>query len=278
MVRKKANLSKRTLLGALFIAAVFLLLLRREYTKELNFLFVKVFNPVLSIPPVAAHRGERGYGGLGGSGFLPKSAVSRAEFNKLLADYDNLSAVLRAEHKRYEKLARIRSELPGLDWAALVLAEVRNATAAPFDRELIINKGEGDNLKVGQYVLGQNSIIGSISQTSKRWSRVRLLTDPKCSIEIGIFSQKNKKYIYGRMVGTGAKFGKIPLISTEHEVQSQDTVYAMAQKGLLETPIVIGKISKVEPDKTEPLLWDIEVKPIVEAEKLDLVAVIVIEP
>ncbi len=259
MARKKTNLSKRTLLGALLIAAVFLLLLRQEYTKGLNFLFVKVFNPVLSIPPVAAHRGE-------------------AEFNKLLADYDNLSAALRQEHERYEKLARIRSELPGLDWAALVLAEVRNVTTAPFNRELIINKGEGDNLKVGQYVLGQNSIIGSISQTSKGWSRVRLLTDPKYSIEIGIFSQKNKKYIRGRMVGTGAKFGKILLISTEHKVQLQDTVYAMAQKGLLETPIVIGKISKVEPDTTEPLLWDIEVKPIVEAEKLDFVAVIVIEP
>jgi len=270
MARKQPKLPRGTLFAGLLIAGLALLLLPQNITNDLNFLFLKLFNPILSIGRSTT---------LEFSTLTPPLAdfVTRDEYNRLLAEYDNVWAVLRAEHERYEKLARIRTGLPG-PGPVLVLAEVRDVSVSGLKQELVINKGQADKLKVGQYILGKNSIIGMISETSETWSRIRLLTDVGASIEVGIWNKKEKKYIRGQMVGDGKDSGKIPLISRAHKISIGDTVYAAARAGLLETPMVIGKVTKINPDEKRPLLWDITVKPIQDAPLLTDVWVVVIEP
>jgi rod shape-determining protein MreC len=270
MARKQPKLPRGTLFAGLLIVGFVLLLLDQNITKGLNFLFLKLFNPILSMGRSTT---------LEFSTLTPPSAdfVTRDEYNKLLAEYDNVWAVLRAEHERYEKLARIRTGLPR-PGPKLVLAEVRDVSVSGLKQELVINKGQADKLKVGQYILGKNSIIGMINETSETWSRIRLLTDVGASIEVGIWNEKKKEYIRGQMVGNGRDSGEIPLISRAHKINVGDTVYAAARAGLLETSVVIGKVTKINPDEKRPLLWDITVKPIQDAQRLSYVAVVVAEP
>ena len=256
MARKKINVSKGTLFLALIIASAAVFLLPQKVTQRLNFLFIRTFSPVLNI---------------GRSG-----KTDPLKYNEMWTAYNNLWADYKKLHKRYEKLAQIRSGLvkPG---PALVLATVINATITEFGHELFINKGESDGLGIGQYVLGRDSIIGTVTQTSKTTARIRLITDARHSIEVRIWRQGKDRYIPGRMTGDGKGLCRIPLVSADYDVRVADTVYAAARVGFLETPRVIGRISEVKHDQDKPLLWDITVMPVHDMAKTAEVAVIVME-
>ncbi|MHC5059769.1 MAG: rod shape-determining protein MreC [Planctomycetota bacterium] len=265
MAHKQRKLSRVTLFTGLLIAGVVLLVTPQSVTKSLNFLFARLFNPVLSLgrntaPPI----------------FKPASgdSVTRSEYNRLKSAYDNVLADLRTEHKRYEKLARIRSALPK-EGAGLVVAEVINVSIGGLKRELIVNKGDLDGLRVGQYVLGESSIVGSVSETSQSTARVRLVTDANHKIKVALWQRSKKRYIYARMDGEGTELAKVPLISREYKINVGDTVYAAPMPGFLETARVIGQVAHVGPDENEPLLWDIKVRPALDAEALTDVAIIV---
>ncbi len=265
MAHKQYKLSRVTLFTGLLITSVALLLLPQSVTKGLNFLFARLFNPVLSVgrntaPPI----------------FKPASGdyVTQSEYNRLKSAYDNVLADLRTEHKRYEKLARIRSALPK-EGAKLVVAEVVNVSIGGLKRELIVNKGDLDGLKVGQYVLGESSIVGSVSETSQSTARVRLITDANHKMKVALWQSGKKRYIYARMDGEGTELAKVPLISRQYKISVGDTVYAAPVPGFLETARIIGQVADVGPDENEPLLWDIRVKPTLDAETFTDIAVIV---
>ena len=267
MARKKANLSKAKLFAVLLIAAIVLFLFPLRITKRFSFLFVKIFNPVLSIGRGLSSANFK---------FIPstKDFVTQAEYNRLLTAYENISADLDTMKKRYEMLAGIRTKLPKLG-VAVILAEVMNSSVGGGKRELDINKGRNDGVRVGQYVLGQNSIIGTVNDTTKTQASVQLITDASHSMEIRICRKGTTKYIRAQLIGSGKNLCKIPLISTMLDIRLQDTVYAEVNPGLLETRTVIGKITDVKSDRKNPLLWDITVEPVCDAESLINVAVIV---
>jgi rod shape-determining protein MreC len=256
MARKKINVSKGTLFLALMVVSAAVFLLPQRLTQTLNLLFIRTFSPVLDI---------------GRSG-----KADPLENNKMWTDYWNLQADYITLHKRYEKLTQIRSGLPK-PGPALVLATVINATITEFGHELFINKGESDGLGIGQYVLGQNCIIGTVTQTSKTTARIRLITDARHSIEVRIWRQGKDRYIPGRMTGDGKGLCRIPLVSADYDVRVADTVYAAARVGFLETPRVIGRVSEVKHDQDKPLLWDITVMPVHDMAKTAEVAVIIME-
>jgi cell shape-determining protein MreC len=265
MARKQGKMSRATLFTGLLTVGLVLLLLPQSITKGLNFLFAQLFNPVLSIgrstePPI----------------FRPASAdfVTRAEYNRLQAAYDNVRAALIIEHERYEKLAGIRSSLPR-PGPKLALAEVMNVSIGGLRRELIINKGDSDGLKPDQYVLGGNGIVGTVSETSQGTARIRLVTDANHKIKVAVWQSDRKRYIYARMDGDGTDSAKIVFVSREYNIRPGDTVYAAARPGFLESPMVIGRITQIKPDEKEPLLWNITVEPVQNVELLTRVAVIV---
>ncbi|MBN1456475.1 MAG: hypothetical protein JW912_01330 [Sedimentisphaerales bacterium] len=270
MARKK-TVSTGKIFATLITISVIMLLLPQKGTKSLNFLFDEIFNPFLRYGMATAEEVFR-------MSSSSEEQISRSEYDKLWTAYHNLRSDLMAFHKKYEKLAKIRTS-PPKSGAPIVLAEVLNSSISGLRQELLINRGQIDGIGVGQYVLvpGEHSIIGTISETSNAKSRVRLVTDAKHDLKVLIWSEAMKKYIEAQMIGDGKKSGKIPLISTEYEINTGDTVYAATKKGYLETPRIIGEISKISRDQNNPLLWDITVRPVYPAEELNDVAIIINE-
>lgn len=270
MARKPINVSKGTVFGTLLTVSLIFFFIPHDFTKGLNFLFDTVFSPLLRIGKVSVPKVFRA---------VPSSEefVSRTEYNRLLAAYDNVWADLRKEHKLYEKLAGIRAARPK-EGPGIVLAEVIYTKISSVKRELVVNQGQANGLEEGQYVLGENAIIGIVSETSRSTSRIRLLTDINANIPVWIWRPPSKKYIQGWMKGTGTEVGKIPLISTEYDVKDGDTVYAAARVGYLETARVIGKVTGLRSDEKKPLIWDITVEPLMKDEDISNVAVIVMNP
>jgi len=194
--------------------------------------------------------------------------ASRREYNHHIT---NLEKWLEQEHKKVEKLSGLRDRF-ALEDVKFILADVIPASDRSANK-LIINRGKNYGIRQGQFVLGDNSIIGTISNVSFRSAQVKLVTDPTSKIAVKIAGLNTGRV----MQGDGNNAAKILMLSTKHDVKVGDVVYADKKIGFLDDLIVVGKVEQCKRGD-EPLLWDITVKPVCDIERLNSVAVIIMNP
>jgi cell shape-determining protein MreC len=268
MAVRKIHLSSGTLFITLLIAGFILLWLPQSLTCNLNFLFLRIFDPLLRLGRQVEREGSR-------TRPVLQESIDAAEYNKLKKSYQNLLEQYRTLHKEFETLSRVRKEVP-LPWSGLVLAQITSSTRG-IRHELVLNKGSGHGLAPGQMVLAEthDSVIGVVQEASARMARVRLLTDPAQNLEVRIRRSGTDQEYAARLTGDGKTACRILLLSRDYDIRQGDIVYAAPRPGILEAPLVIGECSQVRPDDEHPLLWDITVKPYDDAFAQTVVAVIV---
>ena len=267
MARTQTKVNKGTLFTTLFFLSLILFFLPQNITKNLNFFFIELFKPLLSI---------------GGEKktyiFRPSNPeeqyISRAEYNSLWTAYKNIEADLQTLADEYQTLANYRTIVPEAG-TALVPASVITFEPSKY---LIINRGLEHGIEKGQFVMGLESIIGIVSEVSPATARIDLITNKNHITPVRIWRTGSKKYISGNMAGTGLGRCSIGLISRENDIRVGDAVYAAPKPGVLNSPRIIGEVSHLWPDTDNPLLWDIKVTPLYSAEEFEDVAVIIMNP
>ena len=271
MLHKQLNISRGMLFATLLIVAIAFQVIPRAHTERLNNLFSKVFRPILDVGPRDLDQLRPADDA--------KDYVSTSKYNELWKVCENTKAELLDMQRKYRVLSGMHSELPK-PAPPLVLAKVISSSIDGSGHTIRINAGTGSGIETGQYVLdtSQTSVVGSISKVSEATATVRLVTDTRHIIMVGIRREGADDYIQRQMGDgrDGCKIGQIPM--KEYDVRVGDTVYASAKQGLLDTPIVIGEVSQVKADQNAPLLWDIRVRPIFEPARLTELAVIVMDP
>ncbi|AQQ71272.1 rod shape-determining protein MreC [Limihaloglobus sulfuriphilus] len=263
MARHQVKKTKTKLFIALLGLSLFLLFTPQRITSSLNFFFVQLFKPALSIGKELPYR-------LIKPGSINYETVSRREYNRLWAAYKNLEADLDRLARDYETLAGYKAFFPNEE----ILVTTAGIITYQQDEYLSIDKGTSHGIRKGQYILGQNTIIGVIGETSSTTARVILVTDTKSNIPVIISREGKSKKITGNLKGTGLGSCKIDLVSTSQDVKPGDTVLAEAIPGKLPASRVIGEVVRAWPSESSPLLWDITVLPIYRASDLNNVAVI----
>ena len=195
--------------------------------------------------------------------------VSRDEYKRLLNHLANVIQQRNDEHQKVQKLSKMRN-IPGWERMGFVPADVITVSIDELRSELIINRGQDDGLAKGQFVLADNSVIGTIADVDARTARVKLFTDPtsnNIAVKIG-----NSKCL---MQGSGGNLAKVTMV--KHKVTVGSVIMAGKKPGFLDTPMIIGKVAQCERN-AEPLLWDITVEPVCNIQKAENVVVIVMNP
>jgi rod shape-determining protein MreC len=198
--------------------------------------------------------------------------VSRSKYNKLQNHLANITQWLHQERQKVEELTGLRDR-PVWKGVKFVLADVITGSDRTHNR-LIINRGKNDGLAKGQFVLGNNSIIGIISDVDSRIAQVNLITDPTSKMAVKI-AELDANVI---MQGCGSNSAKIPLLPTKYEVKNGDFVYAQKNPQFLGAPMIVAIVTQCKKDDENPLLWDITVKPACDIEELSNVDVIIMNP
>ena len=234
-------------------------------TNALQFAFARVFYLPLSMgrSVTLSARGEP----------YVSEVVSRGVYDRLQNHLANVMEQLYQEHQAVEALSGMRSRF-ALEGAMLVRADVITLSIGKECSELIINRGQDDGLAVGQFVLSDNSVVGTISSVSQRTSQVKLFTDPSSKIAVKVGRASTERLIQGH----GRDSAKVQLMSRKYEVKVGDKVVALKKPGFLDTPIIVGVVAKCVRDDVNPSLWDITVKPVCDIESLKSVGVIVMNP
>lgn len=260
MAKKQIRISNRMLFTLLLLTGLIFLLAPQDFTNKFQFAFAHVFRWPLSIGRNIS---------LAARTYQPVKQMLRQREMQYQNHIDNLEELLRQERRKVQMLSGLHERLP-LEGASLVLAAV-SMEPEGMRSELIINRGGDDGLTTGQFVLGDNSIIGTVSDVSSRTARVRLFTDlaSKIPVKVGV---SNVERI---MQGSGNNSAIIRMI--KQKVKTAEKVFARRKPGFLDAPMVIGKVARCERHKESPLLWDITVEPVCNIEALKDVAVIVME-
>lgn len=199
--------------------------------------------------------------------------VSKREYEQLR---NHLANVLQQRDQAYQQikvLSGLKNRLP-FEGTKLILAGIITCSIEESRNELIINRGESDGLIKGQFVLGDNSVVGTISDVSPRKAKVTLVTDPTSKIPVKI-GQLDVPVL---MKGAGNNIAKVPLLPIEHKVKTGDDVYVREKSGWLDTPMITATVMQCKRDDANPLIWDITVRPVCDIESLTNVAVIVMDP
>lgn len=259
------SLPGRMLFTWLMLAGFILFFTPRNLTNKLQFAFVRIFHLPLSLSRNASLSAR--------SEPLVAEVVSRGLYDRLQNHLTNVTEQLYQEHQVVEVLSGLRNRF-ALEGANLVCADVITTSIGTRHSELIINRGENDGLARGQFVLSDNSIVGTISDISSRTAQVRLFTDPDSKIAVKIGAVKTERLIHGR----GNDSAKVKLLSRKYKIRVGDKVLARKKPGFLDAPIIIGVVAKCRTDDVNPTLWDVTVRPVCDIEQLKTVSVIIMNP
>jgi cell shape-determining protein MreC len=262
MARTKFKPSKLTLFIGFFLIGIIFLLLPQNVTSKVNFAFMDIFDYFLNMGATQQKPHPNEAGGY----------VSKQEYLRLQTAYANLDQQYIDLKKQFDSLGKIRLTEPDPS-TGLVIAKVVNRK----EHQLIINRGSKDGLITGQYVLGDNAVIGLIEQVADDISSVQLITSTSCRMPIKISAPEIDSYFNGTIQGDGKTGAKILNIPQKYKIKSGSDVYATERSGLLSSTRIIGKISKCKLGAKSAIVWDIEVKPMYDFETITDVAVVVIK-
>ena len=263
MAKKQIKVFNRMLFTWFILSGFIFLFAPQNLTNKFQLAFARIFHWPLSIGrsiSLSAHTQQS-----------PTEVVSRSKYNKLRNHLANVTQWLHQERQKVEKLSGLRDRSV---WKGVNFVSADIITFSDGSNRLIINRGENDGLSKGQFVLGDYGIIGTISGVAPRMAQVRLVTDPSSKIPVKIAGLNINRV----MQGSGNNAAKVKLLSRKHKIKIGDVVCACKKPGFLDIPMIVGTVAQCEEDNENPLLWDITVKPACDIEKLNSVAVVVMNP
>jgi len=248
----------------LMLGGLILLLAPQNLTGKIQLGFVRVFRWPLSI---------------GGDFALTantqqslEDAVPRREYNRLQNHRDNLEELVRVQREKLEKLYGLYNTYPW-EGADFIVADVITPNINRARSELTVAYGKGTGMVKGQYVLGDNNIIGTISDFSSGTAHVKLFTDPSSRMPVRIGGVERW------MLGSGDNSVKIPFLLKDHKVEVGDKVFASNKKiTFLDASMIVGTVAQVKTSRKDPFVLDVTVKPACDIEKLENVTIIIMNP
>ncbi|MFA5555104.1 MAG: rod shape-determining protein MreC [Phycisphaerae bacterium] len=263
MARKQHRISNRMLLVWFTLAGFIFLLAPGGFTSRFQGAFAQLFRLPLR---------------MGRTMSLSAQIVDSPhhELNRTQAQYENhitnLNAQIEEKTKQLQIVSGLRQRKYGLEGAALLQSDVISVSIEGPRNELIINRGKNDGLQQGQFVLGDNSVIGVISDVWSRTAKVQLITDINTKLTVTIRGLDKSVWMFG------SGDGQAKVLWAKQRIPAGTNVMAEKQPGRLDSSIVIGKVVGCERNNQNALLWDITIKPACDIVMLRSVTVIVMNP
>jgi len=260
------SLSRQMLFTWLMLAGFILILAPQQWTNKFQFAFLRIFRWPLKIGndiSLASSTQQQ---------FTDSSNQTIIQYKNHIA---NLEQNLEQANQKINQLSGLRNRFPMLKGAKLIPADISTVTIGGTQAELIINRGTDEGLASNQFVIADNSIVGTIAEVSNRIARVKLFTDKSSNIAVQVGKSEVKRVMQG-LGNYSAKI--IPDIPTTTPVKAGDQVFACKKPGLLDVPMIIGTVTQCKKNDRQPSVWDITVQPACDITKIENVTVIIMNP
>ena len=129
-----------------------------------------------------------------------------------------------------------------------ISAAVISRKTGSWWRQIILNKGSKDGVKIGSPVIGPGGLLGSVNSASLFTSSVILLTSPESKVGVWV----DRIQINGLLIGSGDNYPNLILYSKGDDIKVGDFVSSSPASTLLPPNIPIGIVQSVdETNKTK---------------------------
>jgi rod shape-determining protein MreC len=183
----------------------------------------------------------------------------------LETDLRNLPEVQR----EYEELVELVGEKTWKQGKTLG-ARVIGGQTSNLEASRLLNKGASDGVKVGMAVVSGEGLVGRISFTAPRYSKVLLVNDPRHAVGARLVNSGET----GVLIGRNEEDLLLDLISPEVTVAVGETVVTSGyDRGIYPAGIPIGRVTKISVSR-DRLSKTSLVRPYVNFGKLDIILVL----
>ena len=184
----------------------------------------------------------------------------------LRSDKAKLEAELRVAQFRLQRFEALEAETQRLralrDNTAgstdrFVVGDVMNVDLDAFRERVLVDKGAGDGIYVGQAVLDSGGVFGQVARVGQLTSEVILVSDAAHAIPVQI----NRNGLRTVAVGTGdTNRLKLPYLPTSADVVAGDLLVTSGLGGGFPAGYPVGTVAEVKRDPAQSLA-DVDVKP-----------------
>ncbi len=190
------------------------------------------------------------------------------DLNKKYIYLVNEYRILKAENEKLRRLLKITDDNKTKKFIKCY-ANVIGANEDGFIFNYLIDRGQNDNLEVGDGVVSKDGVVGVIQKVFPDTSLVLLLIDIKCRISVRI--ERNKKA--GILTGKGNNLCELEYISKEEDVVIGDLLVTSGLSTSFPEGLPVGSIISAD-KKTDKLTMDIKVKPFVDVNNIQEVYIV----
>lgn len=197
---------------------------------------------------------------------LSQNKQFRAKLVRLKVDLQDHNALL-LENQKLSQLLKSRYKLNKEEF---ILARVSSISQSRLKKQIAINKGSGDGIKIGQVVLGADGVLGQVSQVTPLYSSVLLITDPTQHIPV----KNERNGIRGISKGLASYQGKLMVRFIQHglDIKVGDVFLSSAIGSKFPAGYPVGRVIYVEKKANNPFLT-IELTPCQIIEQLEFVLI-----
>lgn len=167
---------------------------------------------------------------------------TRDESNTLKARLAGMEEVIR-ENTRLEQLLQFKRTL----LFSAVAASVIGRDPSNWNATLILDKGSNDGVEVGMPVVSSQGVVGRVTESGSRKSKVILLTDP--SFSVAALVQRSREV--GLVSGTLQGHCRMRYLSAEADVQIGDKIVTSKLSSAFPEGILIGEVVSVNHRRNE---------------------------
>lgn len=197
---------------------------------------------------------------------LDQNKQLRHELSLLKVDLQNHNALLLEN----QKLSQLLDSSYRLNKSEFTSARVNSISQSRLKKQIIINKGLDDGLKVGQIALGVDGVLGQLTQTTPLYSTIAMITDPTQYIPV----KNARNGIRGISKGVAVQQNKlvVQFIESGLDITLGDIFLSSAVGSKFPDGYPVGQVTHVETHKDDPFLH-IELTPIQTTEQLEFVLI-----
>ena len=189
------------------------------------------------------------------------------ELLKLKANLQTTQA-LTLENKKLKTLLESSYTIQQKDF---ILAGVTLISQSRLKKQLILDKGSSNNVKMGQVVLGSEGVVGQISQVTPFNSTVLMASDP--TQHVPVKNSRNGVQGISRGVAENNHLLNVDFIETDLDIKIGDVFLSSGIGKKFPDGYPLGKVTRVEKRKNEPFLH-IQLQPIQSTKHLEFVIIV----
>lgn len=212
--------------------------------------------------------------------FISSIATTRKENTQLRYEVQNLNTKLidydkiKKENTQLNSILGYRNSNPN---TTLIGANVIGKVGENWFNLIILDVGESQGVKKGEYVVNGQGLIGQVTETSINTCKVVTILDEKANIPSKISSSGENGLVIGGNGTTSDRLCKIDFLPPDTKTRRGDLVVTSNiitdENSLVQDNVLIGTVTTVEEEKTN-LIKVAYIKPAVDFSKLEKVMVI----